>query len=170
MKKFITGILFSLLFSSIAIAELDITKWYKIKPIRDDGKVYDVCGSYDADCTDIIVYDDNNTNNQKFKFRRTMWGTYTIHPKHTPSKVLDVEEGGDEHGTPVILYSQHIPNHANNFSRNKNQEFHLYRQGGDVYKIVNLGSGLSLGFDVNDRVRQFFDMGVSTMVELVEAY
>ncbi|MFK7828043.1 MAG: RICIN domain-containing protein [Oligoflexales bacterium] len=133
LKKLVLGTLAGLtLFSSLALAEFDRTKWYKIRPLRDDGKVYDICGRSYEDCSQVILYDDNNTDNQKFKFKKTMWGTYTIHPMHEPTKVLDIAEGKAEHGTPLILYHTN----ANNYSRSKNQEFNLSRIGGDLYRIV----------------------------------
>jgi hypothetical protein len=143
-------------------------KWYKIKPLGSQNLVYDVSGFGTGDHTDIQIHEDKNSDNQIFKFRSTSWGTYTIHPKHCSNMVLDVEGGGDEHGTPVVLYTQHISNYENNFSRNLNQEFDLQRLGGNLYKIYNRGSGLSLGFDHQGKIRQFFDMSNSTVVELLE--
>lgn len=169
LKKLIVGTVASLTFlSSMAFAQFDRTKWYKIKPLRNDNKVYDVECSFNENGTSVNLYDDHDADCQLFKFKKTIWGTYTIHPKHAEDKVLDVAEGSREHGAPVIIYDNHVSRSSNEYSRSKNQEFTLSCMGGDVYRIVNLKSGLALGFDVNDKVNQYFDMSVSTWVQLVE--
>lgn len=167
-KKLISGTLASLtFFSSLAFADFDRTKWYKIRPMGGS-KVYDVQYGSDENGTRLMIWDDQDSDNQMFKFKKTMWGTYTIHPRHAYDKVLDVRNGTKNHGEHVILWDKHESKSENGYSRSQNQEWVLAPIGGDLYKITNVHSKLPLCFDKKNMVNQYYDMTTASFVELVE--
>ena len=168
---FRTFISSSLLLTSLsAQSGIQTDKWYRIKPLGDDDKCYDVCNGSQEDCAKVILYKQcNESKNQQFKFEVAPRNrsAFLIHPRHAPQKVLDISEGSEENGAGLIQY-HYITNRYNPNFKHDNQEFYVSRIGGDLYRITNVKSGLSLGFDEDDDICQYLDFGPDSIVKLEE--
>ncbi len=66
-------------------------------------KNVDITGSSTADGTDVILYSATTGNNQKFIFRKSDHGYFTIKSILDSTKVLTVRNNGTANGTAVEL-------------------------------------------------------------------
>lgn len=86
------------------IEYVDISEgWYKITSAHDSSKGLDVIYSDKGNGTNIILYNYNDTNNQKFYIKKESDGCYSIKAGHC-DMYLDVAAANSASGTNVQLY------------------------------------------------------------------
>ncbi len=118
-----------------AKANFNPNKWYRVQPLGHE-KVWDI--PHNDNGTQVCLHAPHGGNNQQFRFKKTRYSTWVIHPRSCQHKVLDIQEGSEENGVSLLLWNPQRPH------THKNQEFTLTRIGGPLYRIQNLKSGLSL--------------------------
>jgi hypothetical protein len=155
----------SFIICTSVFGEIDPKKKYKIRPLGLD-KVYDVSGCSGEDCAKIILWEDHGGKNQLFQFQPTPYGTYKIFTHRT--FLFDICNNSEENGAQLIQFHCKNNLYRGAVARHKNQEFYVSRFGGNIYRITNVKSGMSLGFDEDDNVKQYIDWTNSTLVELEE--
>ncbi|MFK7828044.1 MAG: RICIN domain-containing protein [Oligoflexales bacterium] len=166
-KLFIGGLL---AYANLSQATgINQNKWYRIKPISQEGLCYDVSGGSDEDCTSVILYQQCcESKNQHFKFKKAPNGngnSYFIIARHAPTKVLDICEGSMKNRDCLILYHNLYTRGFGSY--NSNQQFYVSRAGGDLFRITNVKSSMALGFDENRNVCQMLlDYSLDTVVQL----
>ncbi|SMB98841.1 Ricin B lectin [Hymenobacter roseosalivarius DSM 11622] len=93
-------------------------------------KVLDVANSSSAAGANVIQWNDNGSDNQRFIFTLNSDGTYKITHKGT-NKVLDVEGGSATAGANVIQWDD---------NGGDNQRWIVQRQGDGTYKLTHKGT------------------------------
>lgn len=106
---------------------------YRIKTYKNN-KVLDVTGASKNDTANIEIWENNNTNNQKFYIRPLGSGYYTITSINS-NKVLDVAWASKEKGANIQQYHQ---------TWNDNQSFMLKKTSDGYYNIISKCNGLYL--------------------------
>ena len=107
---------------------------YTIKSALNNNYVLDVEGASTAQCANILLYQSNNANNQKFNVKYIGDGYYTIAAVHS-NRLLDVANGGKTPETNVWQVG------ANNTEA---QKWYIKDAGNGYYNIISKLNGLYL--------------------------
>ena len=112
---------------------------------KHNGLALSASGS--ADCSNIIVFADNNASSERFVFTKSMLvgnGVYSIASCLNQNEVLDVPNASKADDLQAALWS---------YNKGMNQKYQLVDQGGETYTIQAAHSGKYLE-DANGRVVQ----------------
>ncbi|MDV3777990.1 hypothetical protein CMU25_17265 [Elizabethkingia anophelis] len=84
---------------------------YQLVSAVNNTSVLDVAGAGTNYGTNVLLWSNNNSNNQKWVITNVENGYYILSPKHAPTMVLDVERAGTSNGTNVLIWNN---NNSNN--------------------------------------------------------
>ncbi len=126
---------------------------YEIKSAAALTRNVDVPGSATTNGTDLIIYSDGNTNNQRWQIVHLGGGYYKLVPQHATGKSMDVEGAATANGTAVQIYD------SANVSQ---QQWRIEGNGAGYYRLVPKhapGKSLDLngGTDANMTKVQIWD-------------
>lgn len=130
---------------------------YEIKSAAALTRNLDVQGNSTANGTNLIIYSDANTNNQRWQISPLGNGYYKLIPQNATSKVMDVEGALTTNGTAVQIYdSVNVPQ----------QQWLIEGVGGGYYRLMPKhapGKSLDLnaGADSNYAKVQIWDNNTS---------
>lgn len=130
---------------------------YEIKSAAALTRNVDVPASATANGTDLIIYSDGSTNNQRWQISPLGNGYYKLIPQHATGKVMDVEGALTANGTAVQIYdSVNVPQ----------QQWLIEGVGGGYYRLMPKhapGKSLDLngGTDANNTKVQIWDSNTS---------
>ena len=105
---------------------------YSIKSALNTNYVLDVEGASTEQCANILIYENNNANNQKFYINYLGNGYYTISAIHS-NRLLDVANGGKTAGTNIWQIE------SNNTDA---QKWIIKDAGNGYYNIISKLNGL----------------------------
>lgn len=114
---------------------------YQIQTAEDTSKVVDIGGSSTQDGTNIGVWENSSTANQKFNIKYRNDGYYTISAMHS-GKYIDVAGSSKQNGATVDQWEYHGGN---------NQQWVIRDAGNGYYYIISKCNGLYLTVD-NGRI------------------
>jgi hypothetical protein len=128
---------------------------YELKAACAPGRNLDVTGSGTADATNVAVYTDGNTSNQRWQVTSLSNGYYKLAPQHTTGKVLDVTGGSSASGANVDIYTD---------SGSNAQKWKIVSVGSGYYKLQpacapTLCLDVTSGTDANNNVEIYTDNG-----------
>ncbi|SDP91853.1 Ricin-type beta-trefoil lectin domain-like [Mucilaginibacter sp. OK268] len=128
---------------------------YELKAACAPGRNLDVTGSGTADDTNVAVYTDGNTSNQRWQVTSLGNGYYKLAPQHTTGKVLDVTGGSSASGANVDIYTD---------SGSNAQKWKIVSVGSGYYKLQpacapTLCLDVTSGTDANNNVEIYSDNG-----------
>lgn len=107
---------------------------YTIKSALNEQYVLDIEASSQKDGGNLELWNNGNTDNQRFILKYLGDGTYSIVALHS-KKAIDVEEGRKEKGTNILQWSYHGGN---------NQRWIIKSTGNGNFNIISKGNGLYL--------------------------
>ncbi len=107
---------------------------YTIKSALDEQYVLDIEASSQKDGGNLELWNNGNTDNQRFILKYLGDGTYSIVALHS-KKAIDVEEGRKEKGTNILQWGYHGGN---------NQRWIIKSTGNGNFNIISKGNGLYL--------------------------
>lgn len=107
---------------------------YTIKSALNEQYVLDIEASSQKDGGNLELWNNGNTDNQRFILKYLGDGTYSIVALHS-KKAIDVEEGRKEKGTNILQWSYHGGN---------NQRWIIKSAGNGNFNIISKGNGLYL--------------------------
>lgn len=107
---------------------------YTIKSALNEQYVLDIEASSQKDGGNLELWNNGNTDNQRFILKYLGDGTYSIVALHS-KKAIDVEEGRKEKGTNILQWSYHGGN---------NQRWIIKNTGNGNFNIISKGNGLYL--------------------------
>lgn len=107
---------------------------YTIKSALNEQYVLDIEASSQKDGGNLELWNNGNTDNQRFILKYLGDGTYSIVALHS-KKAIDVEEGRKEKGTNTLQWSYHGGN---------NQRWIIKSTGNGNFNIISKGNGLYL--------------------------
>lgn len=84
--------------------------WYNIVSANAPTRCVDVQSSGKTDGVNVLLFDNNNTNNQKFYLENTSDGYITLRPGHIDTHLLDAYGGYSTNGTNVHIYTRNGTN------------------------------------------------------------
>jgi hypothetical protein len=99
---------------------------YEIEPSHASGKRLDVNGSNTSDGSYVQIWDDGNSNNQRWKFESQGNGLWEIIPQHATWTRLDVSSSGTSDGTRVQIWTDNNSNA---------QRWRVLDQGNGLYEL-----------------------------------
>lgn len=120
-----------------------------IEPMIKQGLAITCVNHSAAPQTNIVIWNRENSNYQKWKFIQTgavmlpvnvKEGLYSIQPMCAPSTELTVSGASKNLSTPVIIYSQN----SSNQTTKSHQKWYVTSVGNGYYKITAENSGLAL--------------------------
>ncbi|RQO74496.1 flavastacin [Pedobacter sp. KBW06] len=111
---------------------------YGIRPVYLSDKSISVSSPLTGDETDIVLYENGTTNDQKFYFRKVDHGYYQIKSLLDTNKVLTVKGALTSSGTRVELSSN---------AGSASQKFRLYNIGNEGFSMAPMNA-LSLRLEV----------------------
>lgn len=107
---------------------------YTIKSALNEQYVLDIEASSQKDGGNLELWNNGNTDNQRFILKYLGDGTYSIVALHS-KKAIDVEEGRKEKGTNILQWGYHGGN---------NQRWIIKSAGNGNFNIISKGNGLYL--------------------------
>ncbi len=107
---------------------------YTIKSALNEQYVLDIEASSQKDGGNLELWNNGNTDNQRFILKYLGDGTYSIVALHS-KKAIDVEEGRKEKGTNILQWGYHGGN---------NQRWIIKSTGNGNFNIISKGNGLYL--------------------------
>lgn len=107
---------------------------YTIKSALNEQYVLDIEASSQKDGGNLELWNNGNTDNQRFILKYLGDGSYSIVALHS-RKAIDVEEGRKEKGTNILQWSYHGGN---------NQRWIIKSAGNGNFNIISKGNGLYL--------------------------
>lgn len=107
---------------------------YTIKSALNEQYVLDIEASSQKNGGNLELWNNGNTDNQRFILKYLGDGTYSIVALHS-KKAIDVEEGRKEKGTNILQWSYHGGN---------NQRWIIKSTGNGNFNIISKGNGLYL--------------------------
>lgn len=107
---------------------------YTIKSALNEQYVLDIEASSQKDGGNLELWNNGNTDNQRFILKYLGDGTYSIVALHS-KKAIDVEEGRKEKGTNILQWSYHGGN---------NQRWIIKSTRNGNFNIISKGNGLYL--------------------------
>lgn len=107
---------------------------YTIKSALNEQYVLDIEASSQQDGGNLELWNNGNTDNQRFILKYLGDGTYSIVALHS-KKAIDVEEGRKEKGTNILQWGYHGGN---------NQRWIIKSTGNGNFNIISKGNGLYL--------------------------
>lgn len=107
---------------------------YTIKSALNEQYVLDIEASSQKDGGNLELWNNGNTDNQRFILKYLGDGSYSIVALHS-RKAIDVEEGRKEKGTNILQWSYHGGN---------NQRWIIKSTGNGNFNIISKGNGLYL--------------------------
>lgn len=107
---------------------------YTIKSALNEQYVLDIEASSQKDGGNLELWNNGNTDNQRFILKYLGDGSYSIVALHS-KKAIDVEEGRKEKGTNILQWSYHGGN---------NQRWIIKSAGNGNFNIISKGNGLYL--------------------------
>lgn len=107
---------------------------YSIKSALNEQYVLDIEASSQKDGGNLELWNNGNTDNQRFILKYLGDGTYSIVALHS-KKAIDVEEGRKEKGTNILQWGYHGGN---------NQRWIIKSAGNGNFNIISKGNGLYL--------------------------
>lgn len=136
---------------------------YQIQTAEDTSKVVDIGGSSTQDGTNIGVWENSSTANQKFNIKYRNDGYYTISAMHS-GKYIDVAGSSKQNGATVDQWEYHGGN---------NQQWVIRDAGNGYYYIISKCNGLYLTVDngkivtskLNNSSSQKFKLTVPTAMK-----
>ena len=105
---------------------------YTIKSALNEQYVLDIEASSQKDGGNLELWNNGNTDNQRFILKYLGDGTYSIVALHS-KKAIDVEEGRKEKGTNILQWGYHGGN---------NQRWIIKSTGNGNFNIISKGNGL----------------------------
>ena len=105
---------------------------YTIKSALNEQYVLDIEASSQKDGGNLELWNNGNTDNQRFILKYLGDGSYSIVALHS-RKAIDVEEGRKEKGTNILQWSYHGGN---------NQRWIIKSAGNGNFNIISKGNGL----------------------------
>lgn len=107
---------------------------YTIKSALNEQYVLDIEASSQKNGGNLELWNNGNTDNQRFILKYLGDGTYSIVALHS-KKAIDVEEGRKEKGTNILQWGYHGGN---------NQRWIIKSTGNGNFNIISKGNGLYL--------------------------
>lgn len=107
---------------------------YTIKSALNEQYVLDIEASSQKNGGNLELWNNGNTDNQRFILKYLGDGTYSIVALHS-KKAIDVEEGRKEKGTNILQWGYHGGN---------NQRWIIKSAGNGNFNIISKGNGLYL--------------------------
>lgn len=107
---------------------------YTIKSALNEQYVLDIEASSQKDGGNLELWNNGNTDNQRFILKYLGDGSYSIVALHS-RKAIDVEEGRKEKGTNILQWGYHGGN---------NQRWIIKSAGNGNFNIISKGNGLYL--------------------------
>lgn len=107
---------------------------YTIKSALNEQYVLDIEASSQKNGGNLELWNNGNTDNQRFILKYLGDGTYSIVALHS-KKAIDVEEGKKEKGTNILQWGYHGGN---------NQRWIIKSAGNGNFNIISKGNGLYL--------------------------
>lgn len=107
---------------------------YTIKSALNEQYVLDIEASSQKEGGNLELWNNGNTDNQRFILKYLGDGSYSIVALHS-RKAIDVEEGRKEKGTNILQWSYHGGN---------NQRWIIKSAGNGNFNIISKGNGLYL--------------------------
>ncbi|PSP95451.1 hypothetical protein BRC91_02040 [Halobacteriales archaeon QS_4_62_28] len=104
----------------------DPSATYRLKPVHTSNKSLDVAGWGEQNGTNIQIWKDYDTDNQRWYINHVGGGKYELAPAHATSKVMDAYGWGTDNGTDVRIWDD---------NDNTNQRWYMEDTGNDRFRI-----------------------------------
>ena len=99
---------------------------YEIKTALNNTSNLDVGNAGTSNGANVLIWNDKNGNNQRWKVIDAGGGLYRLEPQHAPGKVLDADNPGTSNGTKVQIWD---------YWGGPNQKWQINPVGGGYYEL-----------------------------------